>query len=144
MDCLKVDGFDKLISRFDIIEQRDVIKSALEKSGDIVKYSAKEKCPVDTGALKKGIDSCIEYNKAIVGTVVKYAPYVEFGTGRYAMNGMGRKTPWSYDDPVTGETIWTVGQHPQPFLHPALTENAEKIQKIFKQEVRTKIQEVFK
>lgn len=144
MDCLQIDGIDKLLSKFNTIEQYDVVQSALKKSGAIVHESAVQKCPVDDGTLSQSIMIDIEYDKAIIGTNVEYAPYVEFGTGRYAVNGMGRKTPWAYEDPATGETIWTVGQHPQPFLHPALTENAEKIQKIFETEVRNKIQEVFR
>lgn len=144
MDTLKIQGLDKLLSKLNSLEQSDVIQAGLEKACKRVEASAKQKCPVDTGALKASITHTVEEDKGIIGTNMEYAPYVELGTGKFAKNGHGRKTPWAYEDPKTGELIWTAGQRPQPFLHPALSENAEAIQNDFKTEVRKKITEVFK
>lgn len=143
MDCLKIEGLDKLLSKLNKLERCEAVQEGLKAGASIVESAAKEKCPVDTGDLKRSITSRIDDDKAIIGTNLEYGPYVEFGTGLYAKNGNGRKTPWSYTDPKTGEKIWTAGQHPQPFLHPALTENAERIQKAMAQEVKKKIMEVF-
>lgn len=49
---------------------------------------------------------------------IKYAVYVEYGTGIYAKNGNGRQTPWTYFD---GKNFWrTHGQKPQPYFTPAV------------------------
>lgn len=51
---------------------------------------------------------------------VKYAVYVEYGTGIYAKNGNGRQTPWTYFD---GKNFWrTHGQKPHPYFTPAVEE----------------------
>jgi HK97 gp10 family phage protein len=66
----------------------------------------------------------------IVGTVFStahYAPYQEWGTGLFAVKGDGRKTGWAYEDPKTGETVFTRGNRPHPFLGPALRENKDVI-----------------
>ena len=41
--------------------------------------------------------------------------------------------PWCYMDEKTGEFIWTSGQHPQPYMRPALEENKDDIIKIIKE-----------
>ena len=50
------------------------------------------------------------------------------GTGKYAKEGNGRKTPWVYRT-ADGEFHFTEGQEPQPYLLPALEENTEQIKK---------------
>ena len=50
-----------------------------------------------------------------VRTNKDYAKYVMFGTGIYAADGKGRKTPWVYEDDE-GKFHWTVGQRPKPYL----------------------------
>jgi HK97 gp10 family phage protein len=113
------------INRFDqTIQQR--IKDTVNEFALKIQKSAKKRCPVDTGRLRSSI--VIEpYNDgftAHVGTNVKYAPYVEFGTGKYAVDGNGRKKPWAYKN-REGELIWTAGQKPQPFLIPAANEHKQ-------------------
>lgn len=110
------------------------ITKALETSAILVEADAKESAPVDLGQLKgsiyhkQGIDSDgAKY--AEVGTNVEYAPYVEFGTGIFASNGLGRKTGWAYEN-RKGETIFTRGNKPQPFLTPALESNRSRIVQI--------------
>lgn len=65
----------------------------LVKACVLVETTAKEKVPVETGTLKRSITHEIEGNTGIVGTNMEYAPYVEYGTGLFATNGDGRKTP---------------------------------------------------
>ena len=50
----------------------------------------------------------------------------------FAEAGNGRKTPWAYQD---DEDNWhyTHGQHPQPYMRPALNENREKIITLIKE-----------
>ena len=52
-----------------------------------------------------------------VGTNLEYAPYVEYGTGKYVPEG--RKTPWSYQD-AKGQWHTTSGMPAQPYLRPAV------------------------
>ncbi|MDM0720058.1 HK97 gp10 family phage protein, partial [Clostridium perfringens] len=56
-----------------------------------------------------------------VGNTMEYAPYVHQGTGIYAKDGNGRKTPWKYKVESGKYKGWhiTKGQRPQPFLEKA-------------------------
>lgn len=114
-------------------EIRDVINaSALQIQAD-----AKRKCPVNINRLRSSIaietitQTSTEYVLR-VGTNVFYAPYVEFGTGIFAVNGDGRKTPWAFKKTNTmkkykfktidiegQEYFVTRGSKPHPFLFPA-------------------------
>lgn len=111
------------------------IEQCLNKACLLVEASAKEKVPVDTGALRRSITSEVNGKEGIVGTNLSYAPYVEFGTGLFASNGDGRKTPWSYQS-ADGEWHYTKGMQPQPYLGPALEENKSKILDIFKEAIK--------
>ena len=115
-----------------------VVNRALNRAGLIVENEAKMRCPVGkTGLLRNSIQHKIyNNNECIVGTNVEYAPYVEFGTGKYAANGDGRQTPWVYRT-ADGEFYWTEGQEPQPYLQPALEENLERV----KREILTTVKE---
>ena len=123
-----------------LVEQQlnsDQIKQAMGKVCALIERTAKEKAPKDTGALRRSITSNVsEEADYIVGTIytpLEYAPYVEYGTGLFAENGNGRSdVPWSYKD---DEGNWhsTSGQHPHPYMRPALTDNKEKILQIFEE-----------
>ena len=123
-----------------LVEQQlnsDQIKQAMGKVCALVERTAKEKAPKDTGALRRSITSNVsEEADYIVGTIytpLEYAPYVEYGTGLFAENGNGRSdVPWSYKDDE-GKWHSTFGQHPQPYMRPALEENKEKILEIFEE-----------
>jgi HK97 gp10 family phage protein len=59
--------------------QREVLRATLA-----VQRRAKQLCPVDTGRLRNSIAVELEEGgmNGAVGTNVKYAPFVEFGTSR--------------------------------------------------------------
>ena len=82
--------------------------------------------PFQTGFLRGSYDA--DATKAYSGltgsafSVAEYAPYVEYGTGIYAVNGDGRKTPWSYKN-AKGKWVTTVGQKPNPRFEPAIEKN---------------------
>lgn len=110
----------------------------MEKACLLVEAEAKLNCPVDEGILRASINSEVRVNeKAIVGYIgsnIDYAPYVHEGTGIYARNGKGRKTPWvwiGYSKKWRGRH-YTRGQKPKPFLTNALQDNKGKINKILK------------
>ena len=137
---IKFEGLNGIIKKIDKIDDAKPLTYAMYDACDIVESAAKEKAPKDTGALRRSITSKVEVTgggiEGIVFTPLEYAPYVEYGTGLFAENGNGRKTGWAYKDEKTGETIWTRGQHPQPYLRPALEENKEAINKIFKEALK--------
>ena len=129
-------GLDKIIAKLDKMQDTSTIVSAMQDACDLVEGAAKDKAPKDTGALRRSITSKIEVNGSeidgIVFTPLEYAPYVEYGTGLFAENGNGRQTPWVYRDDK-GNYHYTHGQHPQPFLRPALNENKDEIIQIIKE-----------
>ena len=112
-------------------------KSALAKACAFIEGEAKMAAPKGrTGELARSITSKVEEEPGgIVGTVftpLEYAPYVEYGTGLFA-EGQGRlDVPWSYQDDE-GDWHTTYGQHPHPYLRPALINNKEKILGIIKE-----------
>lgn len=137
---INFEGLDGIIKKIDKIDDVKSLTSAMYDACDLVESSAKDKAPKDTGALRRSMQSKVEVTgneiDGIVFTPLEYAPYVEYGTGLYAENGNGRKTGWAYKDEKTGETIWTRGQHPQPYLRPALEENKDKIKQIIKEALK--------
>lgn len=103
----------------------------------LVERQAKINCPVDQGTLRASMFSQVklidgELIKGIVGNSSEYAPYVHQGTGLYAVNGDGRKTPWCYrvESGKYKGYHWTKGQKPQPFLEQSKQSNLSKISRI--------------
>lgn len=133
---MAIENLDKLISK---LEKLDDVNQAMEQACILVENEAKIKCPVDNGLLRNSITHYIEDNPdelvGVVGTNVEYAPYVEFGTGIYSSLGNGRQDRWKYKD-AKGEWHSTIGQHPQPYLQPALEENRRKIEMMFKEQIK--------
>lgn len=123
--------FNKLNSLPDLTE-------VLTKAALIVESEAKKKVPVNDGILRASINSQVSTDKAIIGSNLDYAPYVEYGTGVWAKNGNGRKTRWKYKD-EQGNWHSSIGQHPQPFLNPALDNNRKKIEKLINDDIRGKL-----
>lgn len=135
-DNVKITGVDEIIERFEEIADADAFKKAMGKACALVEGEARKNAPKGNGALRRSIESKVEDNGGeivgVVSTPLEYAPYVEFGTGLFAENGDGRKdVPWSYQDDE-GEWHSTRGQHPHPFLRPALNDNREQVKRILK------------
>lgn len=116
------------------------IEGAIKKASAMVERAAKQNAPKDTGELRRSITSVVESDgsevKGIIYTPLLYAPYVEYGTGLFAVGeGGGRKdVPWHYQDDK-GEWHTTSGMKPQPYMIPALTENREEIMKLIREAV---------
>ena len=127
---IKFEGLDKIIDKIEDFDDVREMTSAMQDACNIVESAAKDKAPKDTGALRRSITSKVEVTgnsiEGIVYTPLEYAPYQEYGTGLFAENGNGRKTPWVYMDDK-GNYHYTRGQHPQPYMRPALEENKDKI-----------------
>lgn len=133
---VRIEGLDEVLDALNELEDVDAIKDALGTACALVERSAKEKAPKGTGELRRSITSKVEADedgyKGVVYTPLFYAPYVEFGTGLFAEEGGRSDVPWHYQDDK-GEWHSTSGQHPQPFMRPALNENREQITRILKE-----------
>ena len=132
-DLKNVDG---VLEAIENLADTSNLESALGKACALVERTAKEKAPKDTGELRRSIASKIEKTseglQGVVFTPLEYAPYVEYGTGLFAERGGRKDVPWNYKDDK-GEWHSTSGQHPQPFMRPALDQNREEITRIFKE-----------
>ena len=137
---VEFEGLDIIIKRLDELTDVKKVEQAINQSVLLVESSAKQNASncKDTGALQNSIISNVETtNEAVIGYVstnLEYAPYVEYGTGLFAESGNGRQTPWHYQ---ADEGNWhtTKGQHPQPFMRPALSENKQNILRVVKKVV---------
>ena len=86
------------------------------ETGRLIQAEAKARAPVDDGSLRDSIEMRIDGKyKCVVTVGVHYAIYIEFGTGIYAENGNGRKTPWTYWSNKLGRYVTTEGMKAQPF-----------------------------
>lgn len=106
---IKTDNTEQIIA-----EKNEAVLRALEIIGQVVENSAAGYAPVDTGNLRNSITHEVDDGSHIVaiGTNVEYAPYQELGTSRMKAANGGRG-----------------------FLRPAVEDNMEKIQTIFKEEL---------
>lgn len=129
----EIRGLEDVVERIDDVYDLTKLQAALGKACALVERAAKEKAPKDTGELRRSITSCVEDTQGIVFTPLEYAPYVEFGTGLFAEDKGRTNVPWNYQD---DKGVWhsTSGQHPQPFMRPALDENREQIKQILAEE----------
>ena len=128
---IEIEGLNEILKRLEMTDPAK-INAALGRACALVERSAKQKAPKDTGELRRSISSKVEDGVGIVFTPLEYAPYVEFGTGLFAESGGRSDVPWCYQDDE-GEWHSTSGQHPQPFMRPALDENKEAIKRIFRE-----------
>lgn len=115
---------------------KKAIKQAQEKwlysVGELLVSAIRPLIPVYTSNLKTSLDYKVDIDRmeVTIGVGEEYAIYVEFGTGEFAENGQGRKGGWTYTDKVTGETIFTYGQNPQPYMRPGFRNNKNNIKKL--------------
>ena len=127
---IEVDGVEQI---FEGVCDIDNLERVMGQACALIERDAKKKAPKDTGSLRRSITSKVDTKNneisGIVFTPLEYAPYVEYGTGLFAENGGRLDVPWNYQDDK-GKWHSTSGQHPQPFMRPALDENREKILRI--------------
>lgn len=136
MSEISFEGLDELLDTLDGMVDEAQYRKAMGKACALVERAAKKKCPKGTGELRRSITSKIEGDglgiKGIVYTPLEYAPYVEYGTGLFAESGGRQDVPWHYQDDA-GEWHSTSGMHPHPYMRPALNENRQEINRIFRE-----------
>lgn len=132
---VKIDA-NSLLKRIDKMGSETNISAAIGKACALVEGEAKKKAPKDTGALRRSITSKVENTgsemKGVVFTPLEYAPYVEYGTGLFAEKGGRKNVPWYYKD-EEGKWHRSSGQHPHPYMRPALNESREEILRLIKE-----------
>ena len=116
-------------------KMQELLMQNMELTLDHVAEKAKEKVGVDTGALRAdtrslGVEIVGDEVHGAVGNSLEHAIYHHQGTGIYAVNGNGRKTPWVYEDPKTGEKIYTRGSKPNPYLKDTIEQEQSTISKL--------------
>lgn len=94
---------DNSAAVFSAAEKR--VTEVLSKLAPTIVVSAKRRCPVDTGRLRRSISSIVGKNKLTIGSRVHYAAYVEGGTPKMAA---------------------------QPYLRTGLMENLSRIKQVFR------------
>lgn len=80
--------------------------------------------PVDLGILKSSINGEVDGMNGIIGTPVRYAPYMEFGTGGLVDVPEGLE---DYAMKFKGAGIKQVNLFPRPFLIPAFKKHTAKM-----------------
>lgn len=160
-----VDDLRKVLDRLSDEAKKELEKS-LKKCAILVQGSAKKKAPRDTSNYGDSITYQVQGDEAIVGTTVKYGPYLEYGTGRLSDHPSGGKSghaPFSKDalnnlekwahrhgmEPADKAAraiavkIWKRGGlKPQPHFRPAMIENKKEIEEILGEAVRMAIKSV--
>lgn len=113
---------------------QEAAERALEKCGLVAEGYAKRLAPVDTGNLRNSITHKVDPEEPAVyiGTNSEYGAYVELGTGKYYPGG--RPTPWKYQD-ANGNWHWTAGNKAQPYLKPAVADQANQYRAIIEDEL---------
>lgn len=156
---MKIAGLDALMDKLDKDAYKLQFERGMNKAVLRVERSAKQKAPKggeEGGSLAQSIVGVVESDgNTITGKVyspLEYAPYVEYGTGKFAEKG-GTSGYWIYvrhsfsggvrstkrysleeakrivammrEDGL--DAVYTCGSPAQPYMRPALNENRQKI-----------------
>ena len=89
-----------------------------------IETEATAMAPVDLGILKSSINGEVEGMNGIIGTPIRYAPYMEFGTGGLVDVPEGLE---DYAMKFKGAGIKQVNIFPRPFLIPAFKKHTAKM-----------------
>lgn len=155
-----VEGLNAVIARLKKLDDPEKMEQALTKATLLVERAAREKAP--KGEIARSIASRVEGLEGIVFTPLEYAPYMEYGTGKFSEHPQGgrKEVPWVYvkDSTIHSKTktiytpesaarmvaamrddgldaYMTYGQKAQPYMRPALDENRDKILEILGGEI---------
>ncbi len=119
---VKFEGMsDEVLTKF----KQAAIAGLMEAAGEI-EAQVKRNTSTDSGQLKGSWDNKIDESKmeAIIGSPLENALWEEFGTGEYALEGKGRKTPWyvpvdtyrGHKKPTyNGKVVIVYGKHGKKF-----------------------------
>lgn len=91
--------------------------AGLEAAAAEIESQAIRNTPVDTGQLKGAWKHVVDESRmeATIGNTLENAIWTEYGSGEYALDNDGRKTPWRYKD-RKGNWHTTIGKKPVRML----------------------------
>lgn len=115
---------DKKLKQLKRFSRQELSSEVGKTASDIVRRSTK-RVPVDKGDLKQSVYIAKQGNTAEVGYNKKYAPYQEFGTGRYIDTKQAQALGFSASEIKTlfkGEGKRQVNIQPQPYFFPSVRE----------------------
>lgn len=105
-----VEGYENFKACLDRLEIESKNAKWLNQATRLVENEAKQRCPVNFGALSNSIQSTIEKREGstygVVGTSESYAPFVEFGTGTKGAENHAGISP--YVDVSYGSAPWYI------------------------------------
>lgn len=104
-------------------------QAILEAWGITGEGYGKKNCQVDTGRARNSITHAVRGNVVYIGSNLSYFPWLELGTGIYASDGKGRKSPWGYYD-RNGKYHITRGMKPSHTIKKAASEHNEEYKRI--------------
>ena len=133
-ETIKFEDFSK-----EVIEKfNDVVMNWLEEASGEVESQVIRNSRVDTGQTKGSYKHKVDESKyeAHIGSPNENAIWEEFGTGIFAENGNGRKTPWTYKKVSDGKFYRTKGKKPNKPLRNAMTQKKSEITEILKRKLR--------
>jgi HK97 gp10 family phage protein len=120
---------DKKLKQLKRFSRQELSNEVGKTASDIVRRSTK-RVPVDKGKLKQSVYMAKKGNTAEVGYNKKYAPYQEFGTGRYIDTKDAKALGFS-DSEIKmlfkGEGKRQVNIQPQPFFFPSVREGLKAL-----------------
>lgn len=138
---VEVLGVKELYGKLAQIKSTVAADQVMGKATEIVRATAVNLCPVDTGHLRSSIHARVEHaaggTVGIVYNAVEYAPYVEYGTGIHSTNKSMSTWTGSPAHRIKTKAGWRTvhGTRPYPFMRPALRQNRNKIVRLFQSEI---------
>lgn len=84
------------------------------------------------GQLRNSITGVVKDGFAYIGSNIPYAPYHELGTGIYASEPGGRRSPWAYYNQKLKKWMMTRGLYPLHFLKNAVANHLDEYERIVK------------
>jgi HK97 gp10 family phage protein len=144
MTTIQVQGISETIQYLNgVFQQLSNMQRGMQKATLVVTRSAKQNSPVDIGLLRASITPSVSSSgnttTGVVGSNVKYAPFMELGT-RPHWPPLAALEVWARRHGTTAYVVARAiarrGLKARRYLGRALEDNTRKIIKIFRDEVR--------
>ena len=134
---VEIIGANELITKFNKLADETLLTAlhkAADKAADVVLSDAKSKAPRLTGAMAEGLTK-LENNKGKKGVLVRVGSSAEANAAGQVRTSDERTVYYG----ILVE-FGRPGVPAQPFMRPALDENQNKIQELFKEAIREAVE----
>lgn len=105
---IEIEGLEEALRDLSPELYRKPLRNFFERSAATVSNGAKSRAPVDTGRLRSSLTYQVGDERAVVGSNVHYAPYIEYGTGRLGDPAVPHKS--GHWPPPAALDVWA-GRH---------------------------------